>query len=533
LVARIQGRHSAFGEIDKDQFPWKHKMSFTRHVRVVTIAAIAIPSTTAHSQSTRPDAATIAAAVDALATRAIAAGLAPGLGLAVTMDGKTIYARSHGMADATARVRADDRTLWYIASTSKSFTGFAVSLLATEGVLGFDTPIAQLLPRGTWHPDAHASELTLARFLSHTHYLNDNAVVMSAAFTGAIPEARWPELTALAAPAGSNDLVYSNFGYNVAAMVIDALRPEGWRRFLETRIYAPVGMSNTFTRVSGLAPARIARPHAVRQDGSFVTETFFKTDATMNSAGGHMATMADLARWTIVQMDSGRIDGRQVFPAAAVARSHTMIAPHTRDQAKRFSFFVREGWGAGWDIGTYEGERMVSRFGGYHSFYSHLSFLPARRIGFAGVSNGGAGNTVADILAAYAYDLEAGRAEARTRAEGRINDLIARLPGLKQSVVTADSTRAARQKQPLAHPLNDFAATYSDPAFGQITFSISGGALAYRWGALSGPVEIYNAATNQMRLEFAGSGAVAAFEFDSTGPAKAVTVQGARLVRRQ
>ena len=101
----------------------------------------------------------------------------------------------------------------------------------------------------------------------------------------------------------------------------------------------------------------------------------------MNSAGGHISTVHDLARWTIVQMDSGVIDGKRVFPKGAVVLSQTLIAKHTRDQSKKFAFFDREGWGAGWDIGSYEGERMVSRFGSYAQTRSHLSFLPNRRIG--------------------------------------------------------------------------------------------------------------------------------------------------------
>ena len=62
-------------------------------------------------------------------------------------------------------------------------------------------------------------------------------------------------------------------------------------------------------RVSGL-DARIAKPHVVDANGRYATATFHKTDATMNSAGGHLSTLHDLARWVTVQMDSGRIDGR-------------------------------------------------------------------------------------------------------------------------------------------------------------------------------------------------------------------------------
>ncbi|MEW5917131.1 MAG: serine hydrolase domain-containing protein, partial [Gemmatimonadota bacterium] len=167
-------------------------------VASLTMSVSVFPAHGAEGQPTHgANAATIARAVDSLAARAIAAGLAPALGVAVTLDGRTIYAKSHGFADVNAGIRANDQTLWYLASTSKSFTGFGVSLLAQRDVIKLDAPITQLLPNAKWHRAARPQELTLRHFLSHTHHLNDNAVVSSAAFTGAIPEARWPELIAL------------------------------------------------------------------------------------------------------------------------------------------------------------------------------------------------------------------------------------------------------------------------------------------------------------------------------------------------
>jgi CubicO group peptidase (beta-lactamase class C family) len=482
------------------------------------------------AQGPRPNATTIARAVDSLAAKAVAEGLAPALGVAVTMDGRTIYSKSHGMADVTAGVRADDRTLWYIASTSKSFTGFAVSLLAHRGALRLNAPITTLLPNVRWHPAVRPESLTLAHFLSHTHRVNDNAVVSSAAFTGAIPEVRWPDLIARAGPMPTNDLVYGNFGYNVAAMVIDVIRPEGWRRYLEENVLRPAGMRETYARVSGIDAKRIAKPHSFRADGRYTTEPFFKTDATMNSAGGHLATLQDLARWTVVQADSGIIDRARAFPAEAVALSHRLIATHTREQARRFAFFARDGWAAGWDIGSYEGERMVSRFGSYHTTRSHLSFLPARRIGVVVMSSGGL-SALTDIVAAFAYDLEAGRADARERAEQRMVELRTRFATSRGNVATQDSVRAARQRQPLGRPLSDFAGDYEEPSFGKIAFTVRDGALTYRWGALYGPAEIYDAAKGQMRIELAGSGAVVTFTFAGSGPAQSVEVQGVTFTR--
>jgi CubicO group peptidase (beta-lactamase class C family) len=480
----------------------------------------------------RGDAAAIARAVDSLAASAVAEGFAPALGVAITMDGRIVYSRSHGRADVTAGIPADDRTLWYVASTSKSFTGFGVALLAQRGMLRLDAPIKSLLPNAQWHPDVHADSLTLAHFLSHTHRINDNAVVMSAAFTGAIPEARWPALIAVAGPQPTDDLIYSNFGYNVAAMVIDRVKGGAgrWKRYLEEEVFRPAGMRDTYARVSGLDPTRIARPHDFLADGRYVTASFQKTDATMNGAGGHLATLHDLARWTIVQMDSGRIDGRPVFPAEAVAISHRLIARQTRDQVKRFAFFDREGWGAGWDIGTYEGERMVSRFGSYNTTRSHVSFLPGRRIGVVAMSSGGI-SALTDIIAAFAYDLEAGRPDARQRMAARMTELRTRFAAGRASVARQDSVRAERQRQPLGRALADFAGSYEEPSYGRITFAMTDSGLVYRWGALSGRGEIFDAAKAQLRIEIAGSGNVVAFTFADSAPARSLEWQGVTFVR--
>jgi CubicO group peptidase (beta-lactamase class C family) len=500
-----------------------------RHLACL-IPMLLATATPADAQPRGADAKTIAKLVDSLASRAVADRLAPALGVAITMDGRTIYSRAFGMADVTAGIPADDRTLWYIASTSKSFTGFGIALLVDRGVLKLDAPIKSLLPGVAWNPEVHADSLTLANFLSHTHHINDNAVVMNAAFTGEIPEKQWPSLIVLAGRERTNDLIYSNFGYNVAAMVIDRLRPEGWRAFLDRTVHRPAGMRETYTRVSGINPKRIAKPHGIDASGRYYTEPFFKTDRTMNSAGGHITTLHDLARWTIVQMDSGRIDGKRVFRASAVALSHRLIAKQTREQAKRFAYFDREGWGAGWDLGTYNGERMVSRFGSYGNTRSHLSFLPNRRIGAVVMSTGGP-SILTDVIAAYAYDLEAGRVYAADSANARVTALKERLAGADRGRATQDSIRAARQAQPLLHPIASFAGTYEAPGYGRVVITERRGKLDYRWGALYGPVEIFDASKDQMRIEIVGSGNVVSFTFPQTGPASSISLQGVTFAR--
>ena len=504
---------------------------FVRNIYTLSLWLTVGAEAAAMAQGPRATADEIARSVDSLAARVVASGVSPALGVAVVMDGKTIFTKAYGFADVTNRAPATDQTLWYLASTSKSFTGFGVSLLATQGVLRFDAPISTLLPDVKWPATIDPTRLTLAQFLSHTHHVNDNAFVQNAAFTGVLPEPRWGELIQYLAPTGNQNMVYSNFGYNIAAMVIDRKRPEGWRRFLDSAVYRPAGLRETYARVSGLDPRRIAKPHALTSTGAFTTLRFEKTDATMNSAGGHLATLRDLARWTIVQMDSGRIDGRQVFPAEAVELSHRLIARHTVEASKRFGPFSRDGWAAGWDIGSYNGEPMVSRFGGYNSIRSHLSFLPARRIGVVAQVNGPTAGAATDVIAALAYDLEAGRPDARSIATARLDTIVRRLPSARERVAASDSVRRSRQR-PLSHPLADFVGAYHDDAYGTITFSRDGNALRYRWGVLEGPAEVFDADKNQLRIVVAGASQVIGFNFGATGPASAIDVSGTTFRRR-
>jgi hypothetical protein len=98
-------------------------------------------------------------------------------------------------------------------------------------------------------------------------------------------------------------------------------------------------------------------------------------------------------------------------------------------------------------------------------------------------------------------------------------------------MVTQDSVRAARQRQPLGRQLTDFAGAYEEPSYGKVVFAVTDGRLGYRWGALYGPAEIYDAAKGQMRIETAGSGEIVAFTFAGGGPAQSLLLQGVRFTR--
>jgi CubicO group peptidase (beta-lactamase class C family) len=462
--------------------------------------------------------------IDQFIRRAFATGVTPGLGVAVVADGRVVYTAGLGFANVQEGIPVSDSTLWYVASTSKSFTGFGVALLEAAGEVDVNAPINELLPRASWHPNARPREISLASFLAHTHGLNSGPLVTSAAYTGAFPETEFHRLLGFSGPRSSRDLSYSNLGYNVASMVIAEKRPEGWKAYLDRNVFAPAGLRDIHHRVTGISEHRIAKAHQYRVDGSYEAQPFLKRDLTMNAAGGHLATIGDLARWTLLHMDEGRLDGRQVFPAQVIRRSHEILGR----QNAQFAYFQRDGWGFGWDVGSYDGEPMVSRFGSYTGFRSHLSMLPARRVGVVAQVNSAPGWRLTDIIAAYTYDVFGGRPDADARAQARLDTLVRQLETRRTRLAAA---------APVVHtpprPVSDYTGRYEHPALGRIEIVPDETGLRLRWGVLVDlPLDVSDAGQQTFVPSTFGGLSPIQFIFGPSGPAQALETEGFRAARQ-
>jgi hypothetical protein len=174
---------------------------------------------------------------------------------------------------------------------------------------------------------------------------------------------------------------------------------------------------------------------------------------------------------------------------------------------------------------------MISRFGGYHSFRSHLSFLPRRRIGVAVVANGGFGSAFSSLLAAFVYDLEAGRASAWTRANERLAELEASVRrAAAQAVIDAES--AARwRKEFSAAAVDRLTGRYVRPDFGTIVVERQSDRLIFRWGAIHGDVRGLDVASGTASFEFAGDEQPARFSRSAGGEGTELVFQGLSFLK--
>ncbi|MGI0156212.1 MAG: serine hydrolase domain-containing protein, partial [Thermoplasmata archaeon] len=109
-----------------------------------------------------------AAAFDAFARGWVRARKVPGLSLAVVERGRRPVARGYGFRDVAARLPATPRTVYGIASVTKSFTALAILRLEEAGKLTTDDPVVRHLPEfGTPEP-RWTRRIRLHHFLTHS-----------------------------------------------------------------------------------------------------------------------------------------------------------------------------------------------------------------------------------------------------------------------------------------------------------------------------------------------------------------------------
>jgi CubicO group peptidase (beta-lactamase class C family) len=177
----------------------------------------------------------------------------PALGAAIVRgDGTTEYAavgRRRAEVAGTC-VMADD--LFHLGSNTKAMTATMLGALVEDGVLSWDTTLAEVFPELAEGMHADFRTVTLRQLLAHRAGLPDDraadADVATIAVTNDTPTEQRVALlrirTAVAptVPPGSQ-YIYANAGYNIAAAMAEKLTGQTYRALMDEHVFGPLGMA--------------------------------------------------------------------------------------------------------------------------------------------------------------------------------------------------------------------------------------------------------------------------------------------------
>jgi CubicO group peptidase (beta-lactamase class C family) len=414
----------------------------------------------------------------------------PGIAVVVIKDDKPIFVRAFGMADKEAGVKADTDTLYYIASSTKSFTALAAAMLDQEGKIKFSDPVVKYTT-GIHFKNDIPEKITIRDLLTHTSGLRNGALMNRFAFTGQIDQREVDHVFAEGTTlndANFGKYAYTNLGYNIYGLALHYHLHKKWQDLLQERVFGPAGLKHTTAYVSQARAKKfkIAAPYVVSTDGvdagKMVRSQLEKTDENMQSAGGIFMSISDLGRWLNVNMNDGNLGGKQVFAADLMRRAHIGYTKSTRNEPP----FSADGeYGLGWQIGMYRNTKVIYHHGGYPGYRSHVSFLPDKRLAVGVlVNNDLLGGRLADLWAAYAYDWWLGTENFEADYAKEIDQTVKVFQNRTQGIAAEAAQRAKREWQ-LTKPFTDYAGKYSNDLLGTIDIVAKEKALAVRMGYMN------------------------------------------------
>lgn len=143
-------------------------------------------------------------------------------------------------ADGGEKLRASD--LFQTGSQTKTFVALAILLLCRDGVLKLDDPV-----------DRHVAlpidgRITLRHLIMNTSGVPEYLGLVEAAPTQRMApiDLVLPSLEKGLLFAPGQQFDYSNTGWVIAAMVLDAKAPGGYAGFVRERIFGPLGMGDSY-----------------------------------------------------------------------------------------------------------------------------------------------------------------------------------------------------------------------------------------------------------------------------------------------
>ena len=414
----------------------------------------------------------------------------PSIAIVVIKNDRPIFVQAYGMADKEAGIKADNDTLFYTGSSTKSFTALAAAMLDQEGKIKLSDPVTKYTP-GIRFKNEIPDKITIRDLLTHTSGLRNVALINRLAFTGQIDQREIDQVLAEGTTfneANFGKYNYTNLGYNIYGLALHYHLNKKWQDVLQERIFAPAGLKHTTAYVSKARAKKFAivAPYVISTDGSdagkMVRSGLEKTDENMQSAGGIFMSISDLGRWLNLNMNDGKLDGKQVVPADVIRKVQTGYTKSTRNEPP----FSGDGeYGLGWQIGKYRNEKVVYHHGGYPGYRSHVSFMPERKVAVGVfVNNDALGGRLADMLAAYAYDWWLQTENLEADYARQLQETLTAFENRRQGIAAEAAQRAKREWQ-LTKPFSDYAGKYRNDLLGTIEIVAKEKALGVRMGYMN------------------------------------------------
>jgi len=326
----------------------------------------------------------LAAKYDATTASFVKENRLPGAAVGVVHGNELVWSGGAGFADQASGRPSEPKTLYRIASITKTFTATTVMQLRDEGSLALDDPAVTYVPElaGAQSAFGPIEGVTIRRLLSHESGLQSEP-----------PDTNWSDVRyewdpkrnlgraaeiATTVPPNSQ-WKYSNLGYQLLGEIVARVSGASYTKVVRDRILRPLKMTGTsFDPLS----ARIRPRSATGYEPRFLSDELDLAPegaSIFGAEGGLWSCVDDLALWLSCQFGDG-------------AGKAAILSKTTLEEMHRPRYLANDAWTRAWAIGWYATRRedvtWVMHSGGHYGFITGVCFDSAKKVGAIALVNG-------------------------------------------------------------------------------------------------------------------------------------------------
>ena len=394
----------------------------------------------------------------------------PGLAVSIIKDGEVIHTKGYGYKDLSLKDAVTTRTLFSVASVTKSFTTTAAAMLVDEGIIDWDTPLKDYFPEFQLYDPMATEKVTFRDLFCHR-----TGVGRHEFYELNLPSTRKEVMASLhsfeAAADFRSTMWYSNWCYTAAGYMLAQRAGTTWEELIQKRIFDPLGMENSVFSVTTMQQSPdFAKPHIIYDENPESME--FHNADIRGPAGSIVSNVEDLTKWALFHMNKGMHGEGQLVNPQTLAVTQMPHIPIPRPMRYKEKFY--QSYGLGWFVDNYRGYVHIHHGGVLYGFSSLVSFLPDENIGLVILANLNF-TPLTTILEGYVYDrlLDLEPADWNRRYLDyyeKVREYVKRMEEM------GDPDRK-EGTQP-SHALQDYTGTFHNGGYGTITVVQEGDSLS-------------------------------------------------------
>jgi serine beta-lactamase-like protein LACTB, mitochondrial len=303
---------------------------------VLAVGALAA----AHQQTGSAVPASSVARIEVAVTAFMGRVNAPGLSLAIGVDGRVQFENGYGLADVENFVPAKASTVYRLASVSKPITAVATMQLVERHRLTLEDTVGQ------WLPDAPAPlrPITVRQLLSHQsgirHYTpqEDDSSKHYPQHYVTLRDALAIFKNDPLVHAPGAQMTYTTYGYTLLGVIIEEASGQNYVDFVTENIFKPLEMMHSRPDTPHTIVPNRSRGYA-KTDAGVLRNAGFMDPSYKIPGGGWLSTGGDMVRFGLA-LQAGMLLKRETFQQMTTMQ---------RVGGKEDTFYglgwIVEGWG--------------------------------------------------------------------------------------------------------------------------------------------------------------------------------------------